>query len=453
MIFTTEWISRILKDFDGEINGHMGINGIMTDSRKETENALFVPIKGEKFDAHDFLLQAVDNGATATLWNRMTNLPDGLPAGFPVFYVDDTTTALQQIAHAYRNEVQPLVIGITGSNGKTTTKDLVASVMKSTYRTHYTDGNYNNHIGLPLTILSMPKDTEVLVLEMGMSDYGEIELLSDLAQPDYAIITNIGESHIEYLGSREGIAKAKLEITAGLKTGGLLFIDGDEELLSHVRKRQNTITCGFSEHNDEVIRGVEIGAHHTAFELDSNEYEVPLLGKHHALNAAFAVTLGRELNISVEAIRQALTSLKQTGMRFEMLEGKKGASIINDAYNASPTSMKAAIELVKQLEGFNERVLVLGDVLELGDHSAVYHRSIAEVVEAPITAVLTLGKEAEHISAAVKERQPEILCRHYTDRENLAEDLHSYLREDAVLLFKASRGLQFEKFIEKLIKA
>ncbi|MFC3040242.1 UDP-N-acetylmuramoyl-tripeptide--D-alanyl-D-alanine ligase [Virgibacillus xinjiangensis] len=452
MTFTIEWISHIFEKFDGEVK-NVKINEIMTDSRKVTKDALFVPIKGENFDAHDFLMQAVENGAAATLWNRKKNLPEDLPAGFPVFYVEDTTVALQTLAQTYREEVDPVVIGVTGSNGKTTTKDLIASVMKTSYRTHYTDGNYNNHIGLPLTILSMPSDTEALVLEMGMSAFGEIDLLSRLSKPDYAVITNIGESHIEYLGSRAGIARAKLEITSGLNEEGLLLIDGDEELLNDANRRKGTIACGFGRDNDEVISNVDIGTQYTTFKLGDMEYKVPLLGKHHALNAAFAVILGRELGIPIEKRKKGLSSLNRTGMRFEMLQGKKGAYIINDAYNASPTSMKAAIEVVKQLQGYQERVLVLGDVLELGEDSAEYHRSVAEVIEEPITAVLTFGNEAEYIAEAVKQQHSDIFCQHYSDRKKLSEDLPSYLQKDALLLFKASRGLKFETFIESLIQS
>ncbi|GAB3067954.1 UDP-N-acetylmuramoyl-tripeptide--D-alanyl-D-alanine ligase [Virgibacillus ainsalahensis] len=451
MLFTTEWLSRIFTEYNGIAQEKQTIKEVITDSRTMMTDALFIPIVGENFDGHDFIDQAIKNGATAILWNRKRGPAESIPADILVFYVDDTTTALQELAANYRNEIDPIVVGITGSNGKTTTKDLVAAMAGAVYRTHYTDGNFNNHIGLPLTILSMKRDTEVLVLEMGMSDFGEIDLLSRLARPDYAIITNIGESHIEYLESREGITKAKLEITNGLKDNGWIIFDGDEKLLKPVHGWKNSITCGFHPSNDAVINHVEVGYHETSFQMSGTAYTVPLLGKHHALNATFAIKLGEKLGIDPEKRKQALRSLKQTGMRFEMIQGNNGVSIINDAYNASPTSMKAAINVVKQMEGFSAKVLILGDVLELGAHSEVMHRSVAEEVEEPITALFTFGDEAKYISDAVRENIPSIICRYFDSKEDLVEALQPYMKKDALFLFKASRGLKFESIIKEII--
>src|SRR5699024_1235287 len=186
------------------------IETVVTDSRLKVKQSLFVPLIGDQFDGHQFVEGALNNGAVAILWQEDRELPPSVPKQVPVFFVKNTLDALQQLASLYRNKVDPIVVGITGSNGKTTTKDIVSSVVKTTYKTHFTQGNLNNHIGLPLTILGMPNDAEVLILEMGMNHFNEIDLLSKIARPDYAIITNIGESHIEHLGSREGITKAKL---------------------------------------------------------------------------------------------------------------------------------------------------------------------------------------------------------------------------------------------------
>ncbi|MBY7143725.1 UDP-N-acetylmuramoyl-tripeptide--D-alanyl-D-alanine ligase [Virgibacillus sp. NKC19-3] len=449
MLFTTEWLSHFFTDFSGK-GEPIAIEEVFTDSRTKVTNALFVPIVGENFDGHDYVKQAFENGAAAVLWSRQKSLPTFLQQDFPVFFVDNTVEALQQLAAHYRNEIAPTVIGITGSNGKTTTKDLVAAMLKTAYRTHYTDGNYNNHIGLPLTILSMPRDTDMLVLEMGMSDFGEIDLLSRIARPDHVIITNIGESHIEYLGSREGIAKAKLEITNGMKENGLIIVDGDEALLNQVHV-QNCITCGFQPGNDITINNVDVMPRQTKFQLgDGVSYTIPLLGRHHALNATFAIAIGERLGIDIEKRRQALCSLELTGMRFEMIKGINDVSIINDAYNASPTSMKAAIEVVKQMDNFTERVLILGDILELGEYSPVMHQSIATVIEDPITAVFTYGNESKYISTAVKENNNAVYCMHFTEKEDLIHALQPYLQDSALLLFKASRGLQFESFINEI---
>lgn len=452
MLFTTRWLSSIFTDFNRNTDEPIAMEEVFTDSRLQVKNALFIPIIGENFDGHDYLKQAIANGAVAALWNRETSLPESLPNDFLVFYVDDTIGSLQQLAINYRDEINPIVIGITGSNGKTTTKDLVAAMLKEVYETHYTNGNFNNHIGLPLTVLSMPRNTQVLVLEMGMSDFGEIDLLSKIAKPDHVMITNIGESHIEHLGSREGIKEAKMEITNGMKTDGLVFIDGDEALLKAIHKQKNCITCGFREDNDVIIQNVDVRLNHTNFQLaDGNSYMVPLLGKHHALNAALAIALGERLGVNSEQRKNALLSLQQTGMRFEMVRGMNDASIINDAYNASPTSMKAAIDVVKQMDGFVEKVLILGDVLELGEHSEEMHRSVASHIDAPITALLTYGDEAAYISEAAKENNPTLYCSHFHSKEELIYALQPYLKRESLLLFKASRGLQFESFINEII--
>ncbi|WP_308430700.1 UDP-N-acetylmuramoyl-tripeptide--D-alanyl-D-alanine ligase [Lentibacillus kapialis] len=425
---------------------------VATDSRKKLDESLFVPLEGENFDGHDYMKDAFDRGASAALWDKKKGLPDFLPADFPVFFVEDTLAAMQELAKAYREKVNPVVIAITGSNGKTTTKDITASVVGASFKTHYTQGNLNNQIGVPLTILSMPPDTEVLVAEMGMNHFGEIETLTKIARPDYAVITNIGESHIEYLGSREGIAEAKLEIIEGITKNGYLLIDGDEPLLRHIHLRDGVITCGFEDHNDVAITNITISQQSTQFELsDDDSYTIPLLGSHHALNASFAVTIGGLLNIATKTVKQALTELELTSMRFELMNGKNGSFIINDAYNASPTSMKASINAVKHLEGFRQKVLVLGDVFELGKNSKQLHRTVADSIDESMTAVLTFGKDADEISSAVFKQTPAIDCRHFTSKETLLDALNAYITKDTLVLFKASRGMQFESFVKQVI--
>lgn len=451
MLFTTNWISSIFNNHHGSAEDEIQINEVVTDSRVRSTKSLFIPIEGENFDGHDYIKEAFNNGAIATLWNKNKELPSFLPTNFPVFLVDETLGALQELAASYRNKINPIVIGITGSNGKTTTKDLVASVMKSTYRTHATNGNFNNEIGLPLTILAMPRETEMLVLEMGMSNFGEIERLSKIAIPDYAIITNIGESHIEYLGSRAGIAKAKSEIVIGMTDKGYLLIDGDETLLTAFHTRDHVLTCGFKAGNDVEIEKANLSHDHTEFNLsDGSTFTIPLLGKHHALNATFAITLAKQLKIDCHTIQHALSSLQLTSMRFEMVAGKNGVSIINDAYNASPTSMKAAIDVVKQMDGFTNKVLVLGDILELGEYAQTLHESVCEVIDESISVLYTLGDHAKTISEKVINQSKDIECKHFSTKKDLIQDLAFHLNKDTLVLFKASRGMQFEKMIEEI---
>ncbi|API93796.1 UDP-N-acetylmuramoyl-tripeptide--D-alanyl-D-alanine ligase [Virgibacillus pantothenticus] len=449
-MFTVKWLAQMFHPYTGHI-AEQSIKGVYTDSRIEMADGLFVPIVGENFDGHDYVSEAVEKGAIAVLWNKQKQLPDTLPASLVVFYVEDTLTALQQLASAYREKMNPIVIGITGSNGKTTTKDMVAALLQTTYRTHYTKGNFNNHIGLPLTILSMQPNTEVLVVEMGMNHAGEIKLLSNIAKLDYAIITNIGESHIEYLGSRENIAKAKLEILSGLSKTGLLVIDGDEPLLQQFHNQERVITCGFAKHNVNQITSLQVHDNETSFTINENaNYTIPFLGKHHAKNATLAITIGMSLKIEAGKMQSAFRHMQKTGMRFEKLRGKNGVTLINDAYNASATSMKAAIEVVKQLDGYSEKVLVLGDILELGDYSEVMHRSVSEAITKPITNVYTFGNAAKYITEELVEQSGSIPASHYTDKNALLNALQPHLHEEAIILFKASRGLQFETFITDL---
>ena len=424
---------------------------IMTDSRERVDNGLFIPIIGERFDAHQFIEQAIENGAVAALWDRKKEIPSTIPESFVFFFVDDTVQALQQLAKKYRQDVNPIVIGITGSNGKTTTKDLVSSVLATKYRTHRTVGNFNNEIGMPLTILQMKDDTEVLVVEMGMSDFGEIDRLTNIAQPDYAIITNIGESHIEHLGSREGIAKAKLEITNGLKRDGKLLIDGDEKLLDICKEKENVISIGFNENLTVTITNVQFIKQMTTFEVNGKHYEIPLLGAHHAKNATFAITIGESLELTEEQIQTGLKSVEHTSMRFEWLTGKNGVTIINDAYNASPTSMKAAIDVMKQLTGFKRKIVVLGDILELGEYSESLHRSVAQHISSPIDIVYTYGNEARVISQEIIKRKKGIESSHFDDKEELINKLQEHANDNTVMLFKASRGMKFEQFVENLL--
>lgn len=449
-MFTLEFLQNIFPSYQGQIQKELKINHVMTDSRDEKKHALFIPIVGDTFNGHDFIDQAIQKGAIAALWDEKEKLPSNVPASFVFFFVSDTLKAMQELANIYRNDVDPIVIGITGSNGKTTTKDLVKSIFNMERKTHATKGNFNNHIGLPITILAMPRDTEVLVVEMGMNGFGEIDLLTKIAQPNFAIITNIGESHIEHLESREGIAKAKLEIKNGLKQDGYLIIDGDESLLKSLSSEKNVITCGFAKTNKVNISDIQIHQQLTSFKVNNDDYSVPLLGKHHAKNATLAIVIASQLGLGHETIQRGLDMLEHTTMRFEWTKGKNGVSIINDAYNASATSMKAAIEVVKQLTGFKHKGLVLGDILELGAFSKQMHQSVADTIEKPIDFVVTYGEHAIEITNRLKGQNPSIVSQHCATKKEVIDLLQNYLQEETLLLFKASRGMKLEEIIKEI---
>ncbi|TCT26872.1 UDP-N-acetylmuramoyl-tripeptide--D-alanyl-D-alanine ligase [Melghiribacillus thermohalophilus] len=447
---TTKELTELFPECKGAAHMPLDIDEVVTDSRSNTHFGLFVPIVGERFDGHEFLKDAIKNGAIASLWQKDRDIPEFVPTDFPLFFVEDTLKGLQDLAKYYRKKVDPVVIGITGSNGKTTTKDLFAEIFKIRFKTHKTSGNFNNHIGLPLTILKMDIDTEVLIVEMGMNHFGEIMVLSEIARPDVGVITNIGESHIEYLGSREGIAQAKSELLAGLKDDGILIIDGDEPLLEKLRERWKTITVGFDEDNDYVVENVQIEEDRTTFTMKNQEYSIPLPGGHQAKNAGYAIAAAERYEISSAAIQTALQKLEVTGMRFQKIVAQNGATIINDAYNASPTSMKASIEVVKQLSA-ERKVLVLGDMFELGEWSESFHRSIGKLIEPPISAVYTTGDASKWIVESIKDRGMPVQAYHIQNPDELSQKLKKELQKGTLLFFKASRGMKLEKVIEKLI--
>ncbi|OLS37382.1 UDP-N-acetylmuramoylalanyl-D-glutamate--2,6-diaminopimelate ligase [Alkalihalophilus pseudofirmus] len=421
---------------------------VSTDTRTIVEGALFVPLKGERFNGHDYVDAAIKSGALAALWEEGQPVPPALPDDFQLYVVKDTLFALQEMASAYRVKINPKVIGITGSNGKTTTKDILASLLSLEGETYKTQGNYNNHIGLPLTILAMPSTCKYLILEMGMSGYGEIERLSEIAKPDLAIVTNIGESHMEQLGSRAGIAKAKMEIKEGLSPAGFLFIDSDEPLLDGW-KQSSIMRVGFN-HADILVENVAATVDGYQFDMEGHHFELSLLGKHNVKNAAYCIAVARKFGLATSKIQTGLRQISLTSMRLEKLIGDKGELIVNDAYNASPTSMIAAIDALKAIPSYEKRVVVLGDMFELGMEEEALHKSVAQVITPPITHVLTLGdrakwiyEEASHISSSSTFDE----MAHFTTKQELADHLSKLVDQKTVILFKASRGMKLEEVI------
>lgn len=450
MLFTASQLMELFPQHQGNVPADLEIHEVVKDSRAESHYGIYVPIVGDRFDGHQFIEGAVENGAVATFWQKETPLPKNLPSSLLVLFVEDTVKALQELAAVYRKKINPTVIGITGSNGKTTTKDLTKAVLQTTFKTHATMGNFNNHIGLPLTILSMDPETEALILEMGMNHFGEIELLSNIGEPDIAVITNIDGQHIENLGSKEGIAKAKLEIVSGIKPEGMLIIDGDEPLLTDAAVPVPKTRVGFGGDNDVIVRNITVEEAVTAFEVGEESYQVPLLGKHHAKNAAYVIQLAHELGLTSEAVKKAFGQLEMTKMRFEKHTGKKGITVINDAYNASPASMKASIQVVEEMKGYKHKILVLGDILELGDYAEEFHRGIADVINSEIAAVYTYGNNSCYIHDELTRKFPELTAVHLADKDELTGHIEKFLGPENLILLKASRGMEFETFLELL---
>ena len=458
-------INRMLKQIHEMIGGLNDISewesvklvGVAIDSRKVGANNLFIPLRGEKVDGHSYVEKAKAQGAAASLWQKDVPNP---PKGFPIIIVENTEVALQELARCYRQELNVKVIGVTGSNGKTTTKDMTAALLATTYKVHKTSGNYNNHLGLPLTILSMEEDTDVAVLEMGMSSRGEIEFLSKLAQPDVAIITNIGESHLLDLGSREEIANAKLEIIAGLASGGTLVYYGDEPLLRNkVEKQLDSLqVLSFGRTNKNDLYATSIGQENkaTSYSVEGvlqGEFEIPVLGTHNVMNALAAMLTAKELNVDQNKMSEGLASIQLTNMRMEMVEGANGVKIINDAYNASPTSMMAAIQLMEGLSGFNRKILVLGDMLELGLQERDFHLQIGEQISKDqIDKVFTFGSLAENIAKGALKTFAEENIQSFLNKQSLIDELQKLIEPNDLILVKASRGMRLEEVVQALQK-
>lgn len=433
----------------------IAVRGAVTDSRQITQDCLFIPLSGERFDGHDFAADCLVAGAAATLWERSKGTPPG-----PAVLVDDCLEALQTLAKSYLIQTGAKVVGITGSNGKTTTKDLVYSLLSTTYKVHKTKGNFNNHIGLPLTVLAMPEDTEIAVLEMGMSGRREIELLSKLAEPETAVITNIGEAHLLQLGSREEIARAKLEILAGMKPGGLFVYNGDEPLIprvlneadTHKPDRLRTVTFGLGQGNDEYPTGMMFMEDRTLFTsrgTGGEPLELPLLGEHNVVNALAALAVARRYGVGEAAIRDGLRHAELTGMRIERIVGASGVTILNDAYNASPTSMKAAIGVLEKMKGFRQRIAVLGDMLELGASEEEYHREIgASLTPDKVDQLFTYGTLGLKIAEGAAGHLKPARIHAYTDKTELIRDLTSLIHPKDVVLVKASRGMKLEEVVD-----
>ncbi|WP_313803984.1 UDP-N-acetylmuramoyl-tripeptide--D-alanyl-D-alanine ligase [Cytobacillus sp.] len=430
------------------------VHGVSIDSRKITNGHLFIPFKGENSDGHRFVEEAIKKGAAAAFWQKDVPNP---PLHLPILVVEDTLIALQELARKYRNELDVKVVGITGSNGKTTTKDIMANLLSLKYKVQKTEGNFNNEIGLPLTILGLETDTEMAVLEMGMSSRGEIDFLTRLARPEAAIITNIGESHLLDLGSREGIAEAKLEIVNGLQDNGLLVYYGDEPLLTErledLDKTFVTKTFGRNTRNDLYPVDIEQNDTGSSFVINASEktFFLPVLGTHNVLNAMAAMAVADFFGIPYEKMNDGFSGLKLTNMRTELLQGKMGEKIINDAYNASPTSMYAAIELIAHLPGYKNKILVLGDMLELGPEEEEFHRKMGESIDAnKIDYVFTFGNLGKYIAEGAKASLPANRVFAFTEKQPLIDELRKLVNEETIILVKASRGMRLEEVVSAL---
>ena len=430
------------------------------DSREINVGDIYLGIKGERFNGSNFYKEAFDKGAKGCILQDIEISKKDIDTYNDKFIiiVDNVVDALQKIAKYKRSLYDIPVIGITGSVGKTSTKDIIASVMATKYNVLKTQGNYNNEIGLPLTVLKL-KDHDALVLEMGMSAFGEISLLTDIAKPTTAVVTIIGSSHIGELGSRENILKAKLEIIEGLDKEGALIINNDNDLLNIWNKENSDnhkhITYGIENESILNAKNIHIREDGSSFDIQINKIdytvEVPVAGKHFIYNSLAAIAVGLENNIEMEKIIEGISNFSLTKRRMEIIKNSNNVTIINDCYNASYESVKAALEYLASLKS-NRKIAVLGDVLELGEFSKQMHQKMGEEVASNnIDILITVGKEAKTIADTVKDKSKNIDIYSFDKNEDASKLLKQIMKENDVILVKASNGMHFEEIVNSLI--
>ena len=428
---------------------HLRVSRMQSDSRKVRSGDLFVALKGAKADGHDFAETAINHGAVAALVSRP------ISEKLPSIEVEDTLRAYGDIAAGYRKLTGVKVVGITGSVGKTTTKEMTASILEAVYHTAKTEGNHNNNLGLPMTIMDMPENTEVAVLEMGMNHSGEMEYLSSIARPDLAIITNIGTMHIEHLGTREGILQAKLEIMRGMPEDGAGVFNGDEPLLWNIRAigKHKKYYYGIENHACDVTAtdivelddGVRFVVHGFGQQF---ELFVPMLGRHAVYNALAATTVGLLLGVKPEQIQARFSSFHNTGMR-QKIYVKNGVTIIEDCYNAGPESTEAALDVLAGIKTDGRRIAVLGDMLELGNRSAAEHYRIGRLAVGKADLLLTYGEHSVRtLTGAITGGMNPKNTDHFDTHEDMARMLKMRVSEGDVVLFKGSRGMRMEKVLQ-----
>ena len=416
-----------------EFSKKVQAKNVVMDSRKVTEGSLFFAIN----NGNSYVKDVLDKGASLVIADN-TDVKDRR-----VVKVTDTIATMQDLATKYRKKLDIQVVGITGSNGKTTTKDIVYSLLSVKAKTLKTEGNYNNHIGLPYTLLNVTDEEKFVVLEMGMSSLGEIRRLGEISSPDYAIITNIGDSHIEFLKTRDNVFKAKTELLEFVDKENT-FVCGDDEYLG----RLDVNRIGFSDKNTHKIENYEFSNKGSKFVLDGKEYEMSLLGKHNISNTAIAIELAKKIGLTDEEIQKGLKEIKISNMRFQ--EIKIGNDIyINDAYNASPMSMKAAIDTLNEIYNDKYKIAILGDMLELGENEVDYHIDVLNyLLDKKIKLIYLYGERMKKAyDIFMKTKSEEYRFWYYPTKEGIVESLKN-IKMEKVILLKASRGTALEDIIK-----
>lgn len=431
------------------------VTGVEIDSRRVKAGDLFVAIPGEKVDGHKFIPDVLKKGAYALSQQSLD--VDGA-----YILVEDTVTAMKRLARFYRNTLDIKVVGITGSVGKTSTKEMIASVLDTKFRVHKTQGNFNNGIGLPLTIFQIEKEHQVTVLEMGISEFGEMHELADMAQPDIMVITNIGLCHLENLKTRDGILKAKTESFAHLKPDGVVILNGDDDKLSTVeqvagrkpvfygikgRNLCETSVCAdaVTEHG---LEGMTAEFHTPQGDM---EVFIPIPGEHNVYNALAATCVAEQLGLSMDEIKCGIAAASTISGRTNLIH-TKGMTVIDDCYNANPVSMKASLDVLSKAEG--RKIAVLGDMGELGENEKQLHYEVGTYAGTlPIDLLFCVGTLSGKLAEGAKKQNPALTVKHYGTREEMTEELLATVKEGDAVLVKASHFMEFPKVVAALTEA
>jgi|SRR5690554_2621738 len=438
------------KLLNGEINA--GVKGVSTDSRTTRRGDLFLALRGENYDGHDFAGRAVAAGASALVVEKKVDFPPGVV----VIQVPDTLLALGKLAARHRERFQAKVIGVTGSNGKTTTKEMIAALLEQKYQVLKSAGNYNNEIGLPMTLLRMEPTTEAVVLEMGMRGEGQIAYLAGLARPTVGVVTNVGISHLELLGSREVIARAKGELIASLTKEGLAVLNADDPKVREMNRLfpGHPVFYGLKEDAEPDLRAVAVRPAGAGQEVDITgkwgdfTLFLPLPGRHNVANALAAAATALSLGLSPIQVAKGLKNLSPVDKRLRVLQ-TRGLTVIDDTYNAGPDSVKTALEVLGDMDG--RKIAVLGDMLELGEISTGAHRETGGMVaDYGCTALFAYGSRSAQTAAAAAEAG--VFTRHYTDKNILIRDLKKYLVHGDNVLVKGSRRMKMEEIVRELLE-
>lgn len=444
-------LDEIIKAINGEIlvqNNNGAFDKVCTDTRKIEQNNLFIALKGENFNGNNYATLAIEKGASIVIIDEVNFKIEELNNNGTVIKVEDTKKALGDLARYYRNKLGIKVVGITGSTGKTSTKDLVAAFLSGKYKVFKTKGNFNNEIGLPLMIFELDSSYDIAVLEMGTSNFGEINRLASIARPNVSAITNIGVAHIEYLKTRENILKEKMSIADFFQQENALILNCENDMLRTVNKCDgfNIRKTGYDESYDVYGKNVVLTGETTSFEAvtkdgESHKFTLNMIGEHNVLNALIGIQIAKEFGLTFDEMEKGLKNFEATSMRLEFIK-KDRVTIINDSYNANPDSMKAALDVLKNYSG-KRKIAALGTMGELGDYAKKAHKEVGEFAKDRADILVTTGEFKEDYREGFGENTVV-----FETKQELLDGLRKMVKDDDIILIKASRSARFEDIVK-----